>query len=99
MVGAVAIGIWIDLAQNSFLRAHAKAPGSRSFARDDLTKATMRPWRLVRGAPLAAIFALNGVPQRDPALESLRQRYLGRLRIGLSLVFATWIVWLVSRLS
>lgn len=59
----------------------------------------MRPWRVFRGRALAAIVALIGARQGDPALESLRQRYLARRRIGLSLVLATWIVWLVSRLG
>jgi hypothetical protein len=99
IAGTLAIGVWIDLAQNTFLRAHASAPNSRPFAGGDLLQAVMRPWRLVRSGGLVALFALTGSSQRDPALESLRQSYLGRRRIGLALFAAAWIVWLFSHLG
>jgi hypothetical protein len=59
----------------------------------------MRPWRLLRSGALISLFALTGSPQRDPAIESLRQRYLVRRRIGLALFAAAWIVWFASRLG
>jgi hypothetical protein len=45
------------------------------------------------------LLGLTGSPQRDPGLESLRQRYVARRRIGLALFVAGWIVWLASRLG
>jgi hypothetical protein len=98
-VGTFAIGVWIDLAQNSFLRAQASAVNSRPFAGGDLVKGAMRPWRLLRSGGLAALFALTGSQQRDPALESLRQRYLARRRYGLALLAAGWIVWVASHIG
>jgi hypothetical protein len=59
----------------------------------------VRPWQLLRAGPLTALVALTGTRQSDPALESLRQSYLMRRRIGLSLVLATWIVWVVARIG
>ncbi|MEP6694945.1 MAG: hypothetical protein ABJB39_09885 [Chloroflexota bacterium] len=96
--GALLIGIWIDAAQNSFLRAHARRPTAGSFTGDEVVRLAMRPWRLLRAGALTSLLGATGTPQRDPGLERLRQRYLSRRGIGLAVIAASWVVWLGTRL-
>ena len=87
------IGIWINRLQDNYLRAHAAATGSRSFASDNLVALATRPWQLFRAAPLTNIFRATGTRQADVQLEALRQRYLERRRFGYVVIFVSWLAW------
>ena len=98
VVLAVAVGAWMNSAQDAYMRAHARANGMEPQTSGTMLRRLLRPWALLRSAPLTAISRAVGTRQADPGLERLRQTVIARRWIASALIFGTFFAYSLMRM-